>query len=416
MTFAKTAFLSFMSTGLKIINALFIAKLVSLYCGPEGLAKTGQFVSFVYFLVLIAGLGINQGVIKYTAEYKVQKSDLDTLFSTAYFLIIVGAIVCCLLLIIFQKDISLMLFDTSEYGAMIMVLAFGQIFMAFNNFYIAILNGLKEIKKMFAVNLFAVLLGALISLVLIARYALDGVLIAYIISQSLFFFFSRYFCSKVVSLKQIKARFNWNMSSMLLKFSIMSFTSAASATISQMMVRSHMAAKFSWYDVGFWEGVTRISDGYLVLITTTLSVYCLPKFSELNDKTLIVKEFKSILSLIIPATILIASLIFLFRDLIIIYLFSPEFMPMRELFFWQLLGDILRVIGMTFAYFLLAKTMLKVFIFIELFANINFVLLSYVLMEVFGIKGAIYGFAINSLFFLVISLYCSIKKIRQLVN
>ena len=63
MNSIKSITMIMVSTTIKLLNALFLVKLISIYLGPEGLAKMGQFISLVTALTIIAGGGISQGLI-----------------------------------------------------------------------------------------------------------------------------------------------------------------------------------------------------------------------------------------------------------------------------------------------------------------------------------------------------------------
>lgn len=413
MDFAKSSFFSCLATGLKLLNGFFLVKLISVYVGPEGLARTGQFISFISFLVLFAGGGINQGIIKYVSEYKENSQRLKEILGAAQYLMLFSTLICFIVLIFFRNYLSVVLFDTSEYSYIIVLIAIGQIFMALSNFFTAIINGFKEILKLTLVNLFGIIIGAIVSIVLTLQYGFEGVLIAYIFSQSFLFVFSLYFCFRIDGFDWycMLPKFNKEDSLLLAKFSFMVVVSTLLTNLTQFLTRNHLAQGLSWHEVGYWEGVIKVSDAYLTLITTALSVYCIPTFSRITDKKNIVGELRKILKLIIPLTLFLAFSIFILRDTIIQVLFSSNFMNMRELFFWQLVGDVIRVTGMVFAYFLLSKALIKTFIFIEVMCGIIFLSLVYLLTGIFGLEGAIYAFMINTVFFLILSFSFCVKEL-----
>lgn len=413
MGFAKSTFLSCLVTGLKLLNGFFLVKLISIYLGPEGLARTGQFISFISFLVLFAGGGINQGIIKYVSEYKEDKQQLKAILGSGQYVMLTSTFISFIAIILFRDPLSILLFDNNDYSYIVVFIAFGQIFMALSNFFTAIINGFKEILKLSLINLLGVITGAIASAILTIQYGFEGILIAYIFSQSFLFVFSLYFCCKIKDFNwsYLVPKFNKKNSVLLAKFSVMSVTAAISANLVQFLIRQYLAYKLSWEQVGYWEGVVKISDAYIILITTALSVYCLPTLSETKDKKGIIDELIKIFKLIIPLTFTLAGSIFLLRDPIINALYSPDFIRMKDLFFWQLVGDIIRVGGMVFAYFLLSKALIKTFVFIEIFCGLTFVGLVYALTDLFGLEGAIYAFLFNSILFLIISFFFSFKEL-----
>jgi O-antigen/teichoic acid export membrane protein len=84
---------------------------------------------------------------------------------------------------------------------------------------------------------------------------------------------------------------------------------------------------------GCWEAIWYISTMYLMVVTTTLSIYYLPKLSELTDKAELRKELKQGYKIIMPIVIAMSIVIFLFKDFVIWLLFTEESAPMKELFY-----------------------------------------------------------------------------------
>lgn len=121
----------------------------------------------------------------------------------------------------------------------------------------------------------------------------------------------------------------------------------------------------------------------------------MPKLSEIQTKielrNEIIKGYKTIL----PIVGIIAFLIWLLKGFIIHLLFTPEFLPMKPLFTFQLLGDFFKIGSWLLAYLMIAKAMTKVFIATEIIFATSYVILSYYFMNHFGIIGATYSFCVN---------------------
>ncbi|MCD5882189.1 lipid III flippase WzxE, partial [Klebsiella pneumoniae] len=98
-----------------------------------------------------------------------------------------------------------------------------------------------------------------------------------------------------------------------------------------------------WEAVGIWQGVSSISDAYLQFITASFSVYLLPTLSRLSAKMDITREIVKSLKFVLPAVAAASLTVWLLRDFAIWLLFSDRFTAMRDLFAWQLVGDVLKV-------------------------------------------------------------------------
>jgi PST family polysaccharide transporter len=76
---------------------------------------------------------------------------------------------------------------------------------------------------------------------------------------------------------------------------------------------------------------------------------------------------------------------------------------MQSLFAFQLVGDILKILGFVLGYLLLSKAMSKVYITMEIVNFVLLVILSYFLVNAYGAIGATIAFAIVYLvYFLVL--------------
>ena len=132
-----------------------------------------------------------------------------------------------------------------------------------------------------------------------------------------------------------------------------------------------------------------------MLITSTLSVYYLPKLSELRDNAAMRREIISVNSLVLPVTALGALLCYLSRDVLIAVLFSNQFLGMRDLFAWQLVGDVLRIGSWLVAFVFHARALTKRFIVSEFFFAVVFYSLVRILTPHFGIEGATLAYALS---------------------
>jgi PST family polysaccharide transporter len=150
-----------------------------------------------------------------------------------------------------------------------------------------------------------------------------------------------------------------------------------------------------------------------MFITSVLSVYFLPKFSELKNKELLKKELTSGYLLILPFVMFISLLIYLFRQPIVFLLFSNEFLRMSDLFAWQLIGDVFKITSWLLGYILLAKAMTKLVIFSELIFATSFYLFTVYFTNLYGLVGVTYAYCLNYVLHLLFMLI-SLKKLKVL--
>jgi PST family polysaccharide transporter len=197
-----------------------------------------------------------------------------------------------------------------------------------------------------------------------------------------------------------KAKYLWgkvdrNAFRELSGFGLMGLTSALTVPVSYMLIREYLTDKLGLQAAGYWQASWKISEVYLMLITSTLSAYYLPRLAEIRNASELKKEIISVYKFIMPLVIVGAITIYLLRDFIIHLLFTPDFMPMKELFPWQLAGDIVKIGAWILGYVMLGRAMVKVFILTEIAFSLSFVLLTWLLVEPFGLMGVSMAYAVN---------------------
>ena len=88
---------------------------------------------------------------------------------------------------------------------------------------------------------------------------------------------------------------------------MMSVMAGFIAPLAQIFVRDKIINDFGFNAAGQWQTVSRISDFYLSFVISVLSVYYLPKLSELKEISEVKKEIYATLKLVIPVVILLVS-------------------------------------------------------------------------------------------------------------
>lgn len=407
MTLVKTSILSFIATAIKMIAGLVINKAVAVYIGPAGLALVGQFQNFSQLVMTAARGAINSGVTKYAAEYGKDDERIPILFSTASKISLAASVIVGAGIVIFSNYVSLQFLKNDKYGYIFVIFGFTIVLFVINNLLLSILNGLKEIKTLVMINIIQSLYSLVFTTLLIVFLGLDGALIALVTNQSVIFIIVIWMLRKhpVIKLENFRGALNKPEAKKLGGFALMAITSAATIPVSHLIVRNYLGENLSWEHAGYWQAMWYISAMYLMVVTTTLSVYYLPRLSEITDKVELRKELLQGYKIIMPIVIAMSVTIFLLRDFIIWLLFTEDFAPMQQLFLWQLVGDVVKIAAWLIAYLMIAKAMTKTFIVTEIVFSLSFVLLSLWFVDQYGLIGMSYAFAVNYTLYLIMMIY-----------
>lgn len=408
MNLLRTSVLNGVAVLIKTITMFVLNKILAVYLGPTGYAAIGQFQNFIQMVTTFAGSAINTAVVKYTAEYHEDESKQRAIWKTAGSIIFLFSLILAFLILIFQGQLSLYIFHSLKYQTVFIWFAVFLIFFNFNTLFLAILNGKKEILKLVLANIAGSLFALIITSVLAIKLHLYGALVALSIYQSIAFIVTLFLCYRANWFKfsSLLGKIDLEITKKFSSFILMALVSAICVPLSQMLIRAYLTQEFSLAYAGYWEAMIRLSTVYLMLVTTTLGVYYLPRLSELNKIDEIKKEVYLGYKFLFPLTVVGGIIVFVLRDWIINLLFTPSFAPMQDLFFWQMMGDALKIGSWILAYLMLSKAMTKLYISTEIIFTLSLIALTYVCTQFFGFKGVSIAHLINyGMYWIVISLF-----------
>ncbi len=406
MKLIRTSIFSGFFTFVKIASGFIVNKIIANISGPTGVAFLGSFMNLNLILSTSSNGAINNGVIKYTAEFKDDEKKLKIVLITAFQITIFFTFLTSIITAIFSSSVATLIFGNAKFENIVFYLGISLFFYSINTLFLSILNGLGEIKKYTFLNSLGSLFYLLFAVLFTVQYNLIGILFALVLSQIIIFFtiLLKFGIKINIKYNEVVKKINFSMSKKLASYSLMALVTAISQPIVQIFLRSYIEREIGVESSGIWQGMLRISDGYLLLIVTTLNIYYLPKISSLKSDDEIRKEIFSGYKIIIPFVLLSSFLIYFNRKMIIVMLFSNSFLSMSELFFWQMIGDILKITSFVLAYILLAKAMTKEYIISEILFNLFYVLFSIVFINIYGLNGSSIAFALNYAMYLLFML------------
>ena len=415
MNLLKTSVLNGVAVLIKTATLFILNKILAIYVGPAGYAAIGQFQNFIQMVTTFAGSAINTAVIKYTAEYYEDESKQQNVWKTAGSIVLLFSIIFSLLILIFQKPLSIYIFHTDIYQSVFVWLAVFLTFFIFNSLFLAILNGKKEILRLVIANIIGSIFSLIITTILSIKYTLYGALVALSIYQSLAFFVTLFLCYKAswFKLSYLFGRIDKAIAKKFAAFALMALVSAICVPLSQMVIRSYIIQEFGLNYAGYWEAMIRLSAGYLMLVTTTLGVYYLPRLSELSEVHELKAEIYKGYKYIFPLAVIGGSIVYFLRDWVIVLLFSKTFLPMGDLFSWQMIGDTLKIGSWILAYLMLSKAMTKLFIITEIIFSITSILLTYICTQIFGFEGVSIAHTVNYGIYWTIMSLCVFRVLRR---
>jgi O-antigen/teichoic acid export membrane protein len=402
----KVSLFTGLATLVRMVTAYFLAKVIAVYLGPSGLGIIGQLSSFLAILAIISTGAMNNGIVKNLAS--IGNSDLfnqQKVIKVALVITFLFTTLTSFALLLFAPLLADLVFGSnSDLNWVFWVLSFVLIFQSLFSLFSSILNGIKAFKVFNLLSIIASISSLFFCLILVYFYGKNGALLALISYQAIVCIFLLFLGKHI---PQLKWKVIWEIKFdniafiSLAKFSLMTMVSAISIPTVQLIVRKIILFNSGSDHVGFYEGMTRISGLYLGVITTTFSVYYLPKLSELGEDNLLGKEIRNALKVILPITALIGFLAYLFRNLIIEIVLTDDFTAISNYFLPQAIGDFFRMASWLIAFIMIAKSKVKTYIITEILFSFTMVLFTYLLVPHYGGIGSIYAYMVNMFIYLI---------------
>lgn len=396
-----------------MLTGFVLVKVLAVLVGPSGLAILGQLNGFVSIVLVIATLGINNGITKYLAEFGGGRKG-EVFIATAVKLSVYSSLFIGFLLIIFSSVLSEKILYVNSYSSVFIIFGITLVFYSLNTILLCILNGLKLYKKFVIINVLSSILGLIFSGILLYFYGLYGALVGTVTFQSVVFFITPYFLKNEswFKISLIKKKFSYKACKLFLSYSLMTLFSTCVGPGLQLVLRSFMIKEIGINDTGLWDSTNKLSTAYLAIFTTSLTVYFIPRFSEITDRNEIKKEIFKSIKMLVPILLIMFFSIFFLRDFIIKLLFTGEFIRMREIIIYQLIGDFFKVISWLFAFLLLAKAMTTKYIISELFFNSLLTGLSILFIKNMGLVGGTFAYMVNYIIFFIFYLLFFLNYVK----
>lgn len=297
-----------------MLTLLGINKILAIYVGPAGYAALGQFQNAVQMISNLASGAINTGVTKYTAEYQDNEAEQRKVWQTAGTIALIGSLVLSVLVLMLRERLALWFLGDIQLSTVFVWFGATLALFVFNTLLLAILNGKKDIRRYVLANISGSALALGVTFFMVVNWGLLGALIALAVYQSLAFFATLFLCLKTpwFRWRELVGRVNFPVTRKLLKYTVMALTTAATVPLSQIFIRNHLGQTLGWEAAGYWEAMWRLSGAYLMFASTTISVYYLPRLSELSTGVEIKREILSGYKVIFYRRLLCAPSRFIF--------------------------------------------------------------------------------------------------------
>lgn len=418
MSFARVTILSGVITCFRLACGLIISKVVAIYTGPAGISNLGQLQNFVTFINGFISSQVSQGVNRYSAEHRDCYENAQPYWRAA---IKLSTVACCFIMclgILTSGQLAEYLFHTKEFYWLIILALMVLPLNIINSIFLGVLNGLGDYNRFFLANLFAIASSVISMTGLVYFLGLKGALIAAALNNAIAGFWLM-----VIILKRPWFKFKYwygtaprQQINEMSKYFAMGIVGALTGPISMIAVRTILTNDFSLEYSGYWQAVSKISEAYLAVLTTAMTVYYFPKTAAAKTLSDHLTILKTGARLVVPLSLAMAVTIFYLKDFIISFLFTKDFQHANVLFLYQNIGDFFRICSWLFATILLAKGYFFINATLEISFSILYPLLVKLLIINHGFEGVSLAYCSTYFIYLVATAIVYLWHIKHKVG
>lgn len=413
MSQLRSALHFLVATGVKVLSALVVIKLLALYLGPQGFGLLSQLMGLVAIVSMLAGGGITNGVIKVLSVSRSDTPEGQRWIGNAFAITLAFSSGLALILALGASFISDNLLQ-GQFYSVILALAFAQFLVGFGSLLLAEASGQGNSRKYAVINVIGTVSGAILVATGAYWFGLNGAAFAVVVSPAMLGVVGvATMLRSGNAVFSVRPEVDWGHVRHLLSFSPLSLVGALSVPLAQMYIREAMASKFSWESVGLWQGAAKISDVYMQFVGVILINHALPRFSS-TDIFRARQELKKIVTWLLGFLAIGFCAIWLFRDLAIPLVFSEAFLSMSKYFLPQMIGDLLRTVAAAFSFFLLARGQMRVPLGFEIAQGLGLFLCFHVAGDMTGDMAPVYAHVVTYLI-LVLLMAWQLKRFLRKV-
>lgn len=373
----------------QILISLIRTKFVAVLLGVNGVGLLGLFNHTITLLSSGTRLGIDQSTTRQIAIAQKGNTLAKSVQIAQRWSWIVGLFGASITLSL-APQISQWTFGSSQYTLAFCWLACTLLFNSLTETQLAILQGLRRLRRLAKANLWGSSLSLVISLPIFYIWGKEGIVPSIIISY-ISIFLCTYFFYKKDPLPKVKisAKETLVEGKPLLQIGIMLMISGFASTLCSYLINiylSHQSGGLN--DVGLYQSGFTLIERYVGLIFVAMSTDYYPRLSAVHEDNVQLRTMVNQQSSI--GLLIICPIICLFlptSPLIVRILFTHEFLPVIPFLSWGILGVLFQMLAFSISYVLIAKKDMTLFFLTDALSYTTIIVSAMIGYHLWGIEG-----------------------------
>lgn len=397
----KTSTLNAVGLAVRMLGGLLTNKLIAVVAGPGGIALYGQFQSLATLLIGFTAAPGQSGVVRLTAANQGDLPAVYPLWSAALRTVLLFSLVAALLGMACAPLIARDLLEQPALAWPVAIFFLCMPAATVMTLLLSCANGLSDIRAFVLAGVVTTISASLLVVVGVLMQGISGAILATGLGQIVSLLLT-YACLRRepwFALEHFRLPVVRSDVRRVLGLASMTFAAAAVAPLMQLSIRHFMSGLFGWQVVGYWQAVSRLGDIYVMLVTSLLSVYYLPRFSAIKALPELRREVASFFKIVYPLFLLGYVCILVLKSHVLTAVYSSAFLPAAKLFPVQMASDAVRVLSWLVGYLVMARGGARFFVSIEILVGALVVALAVAFMHVAGYGGVLYASLLGNILY-----------------
>ena len=375
----------------QILIQIIKSKFVAVLLGPAGVGIMGLYQSGLQLIQQISSMGLASSAVRDVSEAN-GTNDIQRIAKTitvvrklVWFTGLLGLVLVAL----FSPLLSKASFGNYDYTIPFIILSVTLLIDQISSGQRVILQGLRRLKDLAKCSAFGVTFGLFTSVPLYYWLGIDGIVPTLILSSICSLVLSWIYSRKIkIEKVQITPKQTFEQGKLMLVMGLSMSCSGILATGVAYAIRGYIQANGGVEQVGLYQAGFVIMTTYVGMIMNAIATDYYPRLAAINKDNAKCRETVSQqgeVGVMILAPMLTFCLVFM--PFVLKILYSDRFLAANEFISWACLGMILRFGSWVISFLFVAKAESKLFIKVELSANLYYLIFSIIGYKMLGLTG-----------------------------
>jgi O-antigen/teichoic acid export membrane protein len=377
----------------RTLALLALMKFLAVQFGTEGFGQLSQILALGALFSVLAGGGLTNGIVRNLAASDTPRE--RAAWIRASLPIAAGSAVGLgVVALVIYATAATTLFAGQDLAFALIVIAVSQAVVGFGNIALAYLSGTHDIKRFTLANAAGSIAAAVLVAVLADAWGFHGA-VAGCAAMGLM----PALAGLAVSARTIdwalirRTAFERVRAFELLKFGATMYLAVAAVPLVWVYIRSDLAIREGWHNVGLWQSTMRISDAYMQVFGIIFMNYALPQLAAsapVDRATRLRHIGVLVFGLFLSGT----TLVYFGRQIVLRLAFSAEFVDAAPYLAPQIVGDAFKLLSLLFVFYLMALNRAWVLAAMEVL-QAGLILVAYwILVGQLGDRAAVVSYAL----------------------